>query len=154
MIAKKIRHFRINIVTLLCITILFYPILNAKSVYEQENKKVITNSDIFGDWNIRLIDVNGILIYPPMESESSRIQINNNQIVGVSGCNNFMVGYTRQGPRQISIGHGAATKKMCAPEVMNFEDIFLQNFTGLFNIEHAHNGIYLVRNGVKVYLIR
>ncbi|RDU73348.1 META domain-containing protein [Helicobacter aurati] len=154
--SKKNGHIGLNICSLLlCASSLFAANVQAHTnQYSYEKNERVSVSNILGDWHIKLIERKGILFYVPRESENTQIQINNNQITGTAGCNHFMAGYIPRSNTQIDISHGAATKKMCSPKVMQFEDIFLQIFTGLFTVEPSFDGVVLVHDDTKVYLVR
>ena len=57
-------------------------------------------------------------------------------------------------PQQLTIKDGASTKKMCIPEVMQFENAFLRIFTGNFMVEKSFEGINLVRDGIIIHLTK
>ncbi len=112
--------------------------------------------NILGNWRVSIIEMDGAFIRVPEQAEGVALQINNNQISGIAGCNNFMSPYTLiENTQQITISEGASTRKMCHPEeVMRFEDAFLRLLNGTFMIEKNFEGITLVRDNVKIYLVR
>lgn len=121
----------------------------------QKVEKKVGSVNFFGNWRISIIEVDGAFIRVPEQAEGVFLQINNNQISGVSGCNNFMLPYVVSNTQQITIHEGASTRKMCHPEeVMRFEDAFLRLMQGTFVIEKNFEGITLVRDNVKIYLVR
>ncbi len=124
-----------------------------KQESQQMTRKPI---NLLGDWRISIIELDGAFIRVPDQVEGAFIQINNNQIVGVVGCNNFMSPYVHStNPQQITISEGASTRKMCYPkEVMEFEDSFLRAFIGTFMVEKNFEGVVLVRDNLKIHLVR
>ena len=109
----------------------------------------------FGNWRVSIIEVDGAFMRVPEQAEGVSLQINNNQISGVAGCNNFMLPYNTSNRQQITIHEGASTRKMCHPEeVMRFEDAFLRLLQGTFMIEKNFEGISLIRDNVKIHLVR
>lgn len=112
--------------------------------------------NILGNWRVSLIEIDGAFTRVPAQAEDVSIQINTNQISGIAGCNNFMSPYTLStNKQQITINEGVSTKKMCHPqEVMRFEDSFLRLLNGTFMIEKNFQGIVLVRDNVKIYLVK
>ena len=117
------------------------------------NRKAI---NISGNWRISIVEIDGAFVRVPESAEEAFVQIGSNQISGSAGCNNFMMGYTTsENPQRLNIEEGASTRKMCHPqEVMQFEDAFLRIFNGTFVVEKNFEGITLVRDNIKVYLVR
>ncbi len=126
---------------------------NLKSESQQVTRKPI---NILGDWHISIIEIDGAFMRVPEHAEGAYLQISNNNIAGVVGCNNFMLPYMSSiNPQQITISDGATTRKMCHPEeVMKFEDSFLRLLNGSFMIEKNFEGITLVRDNIKIHLVR
>ena len=126
------------------------------TMQQTQNNARVTPINIFGNWHIKVIEVNGAFLRIPAESSETQLQIANNQISGTVGCNRFMVGYTSENAQQITINEGATTKKTCTPSsIMEFEDKFLQIFNGTFFIENNfYGGITFTKDNVKVYLER
>lgn len=111
--------------------------------------------NFFGNWRVSIIEIDGAFMRVPEQAEGVSLQINNNQISGIAGCNNFMLPYSVTNTQQITISEGASTRKMCHPEeVMRFEDAFLRLLQGTFTVEKNFEGITLVKDNVKVYLVR
>lgn len=74
------------------------------------------------------------------------------RVFGKAGCNRFFCSYEDKG-NKISLSENiGATKMMCDPEAMEFEDNFLQNFQGLFEIMKDNNVIVLDNGKMKIYL--
>ncbi|TLD83006.1 META domain-containing protein [Helicobacter trogontum] len=126
--------------------------MRTQSIGQQGNMAV----NILGNWRVSLIEIDGAFTRVPEQAGDVTLQINNNQISGVSGCNNFMSPYTfSTNKQQIIISEGASTRRMCQPEeVMRFEDSFLRLLNGTFMIEKNFEGITLVRDNVKIYLVK
>lgn len=113
------------------------------------------NINLFGSWRVSIIEIDGAFMRVPEQANVVSVQINNNQISGISGCNNFMLPYSITNTQKITISEGASTRKMCYPEeVMRFEDAFLRLLRGTFTVEKNFEGITLVRDDVKIYLVR
>lgn len=112
--------------------------------------------NLIGDWRVSLIEIDGAFTRVPEQAEGVSMQISSNQIAGIAGCNSFMSPYTLSANKQqITISEGASTRKMCHPEeVMRFEDSFLRLLNGTFMIEKNFEGITLVRDNVKIYLVK
>lgn len=119
-----------------------------------EQKAEVVN--ILGNWRVSIIEIDGAFMRVPEAAGDVSLQVNSNQIMGVAGCNNFMLPYTPiANTQQITIKEGASTRKMCHPEeVMKFEDSFLRLLSGTFMVEKNFEGITLVRENVKIYLVR
>lgn len=126
--------------------------MNPQSIGQKGNVSI----NILGDWRVSIIEIDGAFTRIPEFAETVYMQINSNQISGVAGCNSFMSPYTLSADKQqIIISEGASTRKMCHPEeVMRFEDAFLRLLNGVFIIEKNFEGITLVRDNVKIYLVR
>ena len=121
----------------------------------EESKISRTPINILGNWRISIIEIDGACVRVPAQAERADIQISNNQITGVVGCKSFMSPYTMNtNPQQLTIKDGASTKKMCIPEVMRFENAFLQIFTGNFMVEKSFEGINLVQDGITIHLTK
>lgn len=74
------------------------------------------------------------------------------RVYGKAGCNSFFASYEDKGDR-ISIDENiGATKMICDPEAMEFEDNFLQNFNGVFEIITDKNVVVLNNGKMKIYL--
>lgn len=74
------------------------------------------------------------------------------RVFGKAGCNRFFCSYEDKGDK-ISLNENiGSTKMMCDPEAMEFEDNFLQNFQGLFEITKDDNIIVLDNGKMKIYL--
>lgn len=112
--------------------------------------------NIMGNWRVSVIEMDGAFVRVPEASDNVELQIGSNQISGNTGCNNFMSGYTASNnPQILHIEPGASTRKMCHPrEVMDFEDAFLRIFAGDFAVEKSFEGVTLVRDNIKIYLVR
>lgn len=124
--------------------------------YKMQNNVTRKPINILGNWRISVIEMDGAFVRVPESSDNVALQISNNQISGNSGCNNFMSAYTTsQNPQTLHIEPGASTRKMCHPrEVMDFEDAFLRIFAGDFVVEKNFEGVTLVRDNIKIYLVR
>lgn len=119
---------------------------------EQTNDKVV---NILGNWRISAIEVDGVLVQIPEQVEGTDIQITQNQITGMVGCNRFMAPYTAtKNLEQFNIQEAAATKRMCAPEAMQFENAFFRIFIGNFVVEKTLGEVSLVRDNVRIRLVR
>ena len=74
------------------------------------------------------------------------------RVYGKAGCNSFFGSYEDKG-NKISLDENmGATKMMCDPEAMKFEDNFLRNFQGVFEIIKDNNVIVLDNGKMKIYL--
>lgn len=74
------------------------------------------------------------------------------RVYGKAGCNSFFCSYEDK-DNKISLDENiGATKMMCDPEAMEFEDNFLQNFKGIFEITKDNNVIVLDNGKMKIYL--
>jgi heat shock protein HslJ len=49
------------------------------------------------------------------------LRIDRNQMLGSAGCNNYFAAYTSDGPGQLKVGAAGATRKACAPALMDQE---------------------------------
>ncbi|EAJ6142217.1 META domain-containing protein [Campylobacter lari] len=74
------------------------------------------------------------------------------RVFGVSGCNRFFGNYKDQGNSIKIEDNLASTKMLCDQESMKFEDNFLRNFNGDFQITSDDDGIVLDNKKMKVYL--
>ena len=62
----------------------------------------------------------------PVKPEPSvTLRIEKGQIVGSAGCNSYFAAYSSEGPEEIKIGPAGATRKACAPEIMEQETRYL-----------------------------
>ncbi|RDU67570.1 META domain-containing protein [Helicobacter didelphidarum] len=160
---KKDCSLRLYFSKLLCATCIASISFILPTAIAQEQIKLQSESNlsrkpinILGNWRINLIEIDGAFVRVPEQAEGAEIQISNNQIAGISGCNRFMSAYTSSiNPQQIHIEDGASTRKMChLSEVMQFESAFLEIFRGSFMIEKNFEGVSLIRDNIKIYLVR
>ncbi|KAA6226415.1 MULTISPECIES: META domain-containing protein [unclassified Campylobacter] len=85
--------------------------------------------------------------------EKPNLRFENGRFYGDTACNRFFGTYIIDGDiLEIRDGMGV-TKMLCASgELMEFEDSFLKNFKGSFEISKEENYIVLVNDNMKLYL--
>lgn len=114
------------------------------SVNELQNK----------EFTITHFEVNGKTYTTPKNTQAN-ISFDNRdkRVFGNAACNRFFGTYTEDG-NTIKIDNSlASTKMLCDNESMNFEDNFLKNFSGDFQIQNNNNeGIILDNKKIKIYL--
>ena len=120
----------------------------------ENHKRDMVN--IYGNWIITNIEVDGNAVIFPREINGIRISVLEDRISGNAGCNNFMIGYTLQGTHITISENGAMTKKMCEPSVVSFENAFMGIFSRDFDIrEDKFSKRVIWRNdSVVIYMVR
>ena len=88
--------------------------------------------DMRGAWRIQSMVVDGLERFLPPGAEGGELRISDLEMSGIAGCNRFMTKYVREGENSIFIDEGGVTRRLCSPEIMEFEDTFLMLFTGYF----------------------
>ncbi|EAK0446643.1 META domain-containing protein [Campylobacter lari] len=105
------------------------------------------------EFTISSYEANGKNYELPQNSKAS-ISFDNKdkRLFGIAGCNRFFGGYKDQGNSIKIEDNLASTKMLCDQESMKFEDNFLRNFNGDFQIISDDDGIILENKKMKVYL--
>ncbi|MCV3374639.1 META domain-containing protein [Campylobacter lari] len=105
------------------------------------------------EFTISSYEANGKNYELPQNSKAS-ISFDNKdkRLFGIAGCNRFFGGYKDQGNSIKIEDNLASTKMLCVQESMKFEDNFLRNFNGDFQIISDDDGIILENKKMKVYL--
>ncbi|AJD03105.1 putative heat shock protein HslJ [Campylobacter lari] len=105
------------------------------------------------EFTISSYEANGKSYELPQNSKAS-ISFDNKdkRLFGIAGCNRFFGGYKDQGNSIKIEDNLASTKMLCDQESMKFEDNFLRNFNGDFQIISDDDGIILENKKMKVYL--
>ena len=68
----------------------------------------------------------------PVASEPAiTFRIENNQVVGSAGCNNYFAPYTSEGSGKINLAAPGATRKACSPAIMDLEAHYLKALEGV-----------------------
>ncbi|MBM0637374.1 META domain-containing protein [Campylobacter sp. VicNov18] len=119
-------------------------ILNSKS------DKELTQNHLF---KIEKIIVNGKTYDPKNAEESPNITFENNKFYGYAGCNRFFGSYQNSGDiLQIEGDRVASTQMLCHPlDVMDFENSFLSNFKGTFQISDENGKLVLSNDEMKIF---
>lgn len=105
------------------------------------------------EFTISSYEANGKSYELPQNSKVS-ISFDNKdkRLFGIAGCNRFFGSYKDQGNSIKIEDNLASTKMLCDQESMKFEDNFLRNFNGDFQITSNNDGIILENKKMKVYL--
>ncbi|MCW1360213.1 META domain-containing protein [Campylobacter sp. US33a] len=99
------------------------------------------------------IETNGKLYTPKEGGEIPSITFERDRFFGFAGCNRFFGGLGNLGDEGIEFKGAAATKMMCEPESMKFEDKILTSLTGIFKIsKNGDNGYTLTKDDIVIRL--
>ena len=96
--------------------------------------------DIRGAWRIQSMVVDGLERFLPPGGEGGELRISDLEMSGIAGCNRFMTKYVREGENSIFVDVGGVPRRLCSPEIMEFEDTFLMLFTGYFTYSTPGGG--------------
>ena len=89
----------------------------------------------------------------PLQDENSSISFDETQYNGFAGCNHFFGFFATKGDKISFLGNGGATKMMCPPEIMGFEDDLLANLYGEFSLESINESLVLGTSKIKIFLV-
>lgn len=84
--------------------------------------------------------------------EPSRLSFKGGQFSGFVGCNNFFGSYSLKDDRLLISENVGATKMLCPPEIMAFEDEFLYKFKGEFTLSEKNGLLILHSKGLELRL--
>ena len=87
-----------------------------------------------------------------LQDENSSISFEKDSYNGFAGCNNFFGSFSTKNGKIHFNADGGATKMMCPPEIMAFEDTLLGNLQGEFTLEEQNESFILKSNQLKIYL--
>lgn len=73
------------------------------------------------------------------EATPTILFLNEGRVAGVSGCNNMMGGFTQDG-NKLTFSQLAGTMKMCTPDSMEVEKLFLANLAKVATVEMTADG--------------
>lgn len=121
---------------------------NLQTRANEEAKKILKDDHLFDDEQTTLTDFVNITL-------KSTFIINNfeNIIYGYVGCNNYSSKYFWQDSSNIVISGTAGTKRDCFPnEIVEFENTFISNFDGIYDIKQTDDGYILDNGKMKIYL--
>lgn len=74
------------------------------------------------------------------------------QFSGFAGCNRFFGNFTQEKNKLNIAENSGATKMLCDPESMSFEDNLLGNFNSTFEIKSENNALTLEKANFKIIL--
>ena len=104
-----------------------------------------------GAYKISEVKIAGKKIKIP---QSASFNIEDDRIYGNSGCNDYFAAFSG-GVASITIGISGATRMYCANEEDNqFENIYLKNLEGTFNVSGDNETIILQSKNMKMTLTR
>ena len=103
---------------------------------------------------IAKLEIAGKTLTPsPLQDENSSISFDVAQYNGFAACNGFFGSFTIKNDKIRFNESGGATKMMCPPEVMAFEDELLSNLYGEFGVESEGESLVLKSSKIKIFLL-
>lgn len=87
-----------------------------------------------------------------LQDENANIRFTGTQYNGFSGCNRFFGSFGLKNGKIVFKDNGGATKMLCPPEVMRFEDALLSHLKGEFTLLKEKDSFVLHSNEIKIYL--
>ena len=115
------------------------------------------NGVAFGDIESKslIIDkiiVSGKTLMPSsLQDENTSISFSKSDYNGFAGCNSFLGSFSLNGNKITFAGNGGATKMLCPPEIMLFEDALLSQLTGEFTLGKENDKLILQSKEMKSY---
>lgn len=115
------------------------------------------NGVAFGDIESKslIIDkiiVSGKTLMPSsLQDENTSISFSKSDYNGFAGCNSFFGSFSLNGNKITFAGNGGATKMLCPPEIMLFEDALLSQLTGEFTLGKENDKLILQSKEMKIY---
>lgn len=103
------------------------------------------------DLKIEKIAISG-KIFTPLQDENASVRFTDKQYNGFSGCNRFFGSFNLKNGKIVFEDNGGATKMLCPPEVMRFEDALLSHLKGEFMLLKEKDSFILHSNEIKIYL--
>lgn len=100
----------------------------------------------------KLIVANETLTPSPLQDENASISFSQKDYNGFAGCNRFFGSFSVKGDKIVFADNGGATRMLCPPEVMRFEDALLRNLSGEFTLAKENDSFILRSNKVQIYL--
>lgn len=102
---------------------------------------------------IEKLELNGKTLLPSvLQDEKSSLAFEDGKYHGFAACNGFFGSFSLKGGKVRINADGGATKMMCPPEVMGFEDDLLGHFYGDFALEKEGENLVLKSDKIKIYL--
>ena len=102
---------------------------------------------------IEKLDIGGKITAPPAQDEQPSLSFESDRYNGFAACNSFFGTFAIKNDKIRLNADIGATKMMCPPEVMGFEDDLLANLYGEFALEMGDRGFILKSNKMKIYLV-
>lgn len=87
----------------------------------------------------------------PSPSQDASILFSKNNYNGFGGCNSFFGSFNLNGNKITFDGNGGATKMLCPPEIMIFENTLLSQLMGEFTLSKENNNLILQSKEIKIY---
>lgn len=87
-----------------------------------------------------------------LQDENASITFTQSSYNGFAGCNRFFGSFSVKGDKISFADNGGATRMMCPPEVMRFENALLTHLRGEFTLSKENNSYILKSNEIKIYL--
>ena len=116
------------------------------------------NGVAFGDIENKSLIIDKIIVsgktFMPssLQDDRASISFSKADYNGFAGCNNFFGSFSTKNGKIHFNADGGATKMMCPPEIMAFEDTLLGNLQGEFTLEEQNESFILKSNQLKIYL--
>lgn len=103
--------------------------------------------------NIQKIIISGETLTPSsLQDENASITFSQKGYNGFAGCNRFFGSFSLNGDKIIFADNGGATRMLCPPEVMRFENALLTHLVGEFTLGKENDSFILHSNKAKIYL--
>lgn len=103
--------------------------------------------------NVEKIIVSNETFTPsPLQDGNASINFSQKDYNGFAGCNRFFGSFSVKDDKIVFADNGGATRMLCPPEVMHFEDALLGNLNGEFTLAKENDSILLRSDKVKIYL--
>lgn len=104
-------------------------------------------------FNIEKLIISGETLTPSvLQDENASITFAQNNYNGFGGCNRFFGSVKPKNDKITFNNDGGATRMLCPPEVMRFENVLLRHLHGDFILSKENDQYILHSNKMKIYL--
>lgn len=87
-----------------------------------------------------------------LQDENASINFSQNDYNGFAGCNRFFGSFSLKDGKIVFADNGGATRMLCPPEIMRFEDALLGYLNGEFALGKENDSFILHSKEMKIYL--
>lgn len=113
------------------------------------------NSVAFADIENKNLIIGKIIIagktFMPSLSQDASILFSKSNYNGFGGCNSFFGSFKLKSNKITFTNNAGATKMLCPPEIMIFENALLSQLIGEFTLNKENDNLILQSKEIKIY---